>query len=300
MNFESIVNLYRSPWRTSLHILAQRRPSWLFSNYVRLARRQGLTQPGLILSFDCDTDLDAEIAEQVTEQLISSAVYPVFAVPGRNLERHPEIFRKILEWGCEFINHGYAEHAYWNSELDRYESCTFYNQLSPDEVAEDIRRGHETIVAVLGEAPCGFRAPHFGAYQERRQRWFLHNTLHDLGYRYSTSTVPAFGFVHGPVSRVTSNLVEIPVSGCFDSPLLILDSWGFFDARHDRHTPGDYREQFIKMIDFFATRQIPGLLNFYVDPSHIAGRNEFFDAIDHAVNRIYILRNYQEVIAVDE
>ncbi|HPA45994.1 MAG TPA: polysaccharide deacetylase family protein [bacterium] len=296
MNVQILKNAIASPRQTALQILARRCPKWLFRNYVRLARKQGLIQPSLILSFDCDTDRDAETAPQVTEQLIRIDICPVFAVPGTNLERNAAIYREVASKGCEFINHGYLPHAYWDEGNARFESCTFYHEMSPEQVAEDIRRGHETLVGILGRTPGGFRCPHFGTFQRRDQLRFLHATLRDLGYRYSSSTTPSYGFLHGPLNQTRSMIIEIPVSGCFDAPLNVLDSWAFFSGRKEHSTPQDYRDQMMKVVDYYAAGKFPALLNFYADPSHVAGRSEFFDAMCYASERIHIWQSFQEML----
>ncbi|HOE11870.1 MAG TPA: polysaccharide deacetylase family protein [bacterium] len=296
MNLQILKNAIRSPRQTALQVIARRQPTWLFRNYVCLARKQGLTRPTLILSFDCDRDRDAEAALDVTGQLMEIGICPVFAVPGTNLEQNGDIYREIALRGCEFINHGYLPHAYWDDENARFESCTFYHEMRPEDIAEDIRKGHETLVKILGKAPDGFRGPHFGTFQKKSQLRFLHRTLRDLGYRYSSSTTPWYGFLHGPLYRTQSGIVEIPVSGCFDAPLNILDSWSFFSGRKERLTPQDYRDQLVKMVDYFAAGDSPALLNFYADPSHVAGRSEFFDAMCYASERIHIWRSFQEML----
>jgi hypothetical protein len=54
----------------------------LFARYGQLARRAGLDRVWLVLSFDCDTPQDADVAEAVHERLMSMGVRPVYAVPG--------------------------------------------------------------------------------------------------------------------------------------------------------------------------------------------------------------------------
>ena len=60
---------------------------------------------------------------------------------------------------------------------------TFYDQMSAAEVEADIRRGHETVTKVMGEAPRGFRAPHFGSFQSPNQLALIYRVVRDLGYR---------------------------------------------------------------------------------------------------------------------
>lgn len=296
MDINTLKYVLRNPVDAAFSLTATRRPQWLFQRYVSMARRQGLQQPSLLLSFDCDTDRDAEVAEVVNERLAAMGVYPVYAVPGRNLERNADVYLRIAEQGYEFINHGYADHAYWHEESQAYHSCTFYDRMTSAEVVNDIEKGHQTHLAILKRTPLGFRGPHFGTFQNRSQLGLIHNTLDRLGYRFSTTTIPRYGFIHGPLHRVRHNLIEIPVSGGFDNPLNILDSWGFFAAPDRNCEPSDYQIQLFKLIDYFVSRELPCLLNLYVDPAHIAERLEFFEPIRHAAERMRVYRGYRELI----
>lgn len=288
-----------NPLEVGLGVIASRRPQWLLRRYASFARKQGLSQPSLLLSFDCDTDRDAEVAEEVNGRLAESGVYPVYAVPGKNLERNASVYSRIAEKGYEFINHGYADHAYWDDGAQAYRSCTFYDRLTPSKVVEDIERGHRVHLDLFGKAPTGFRGPHFGTFQKRPHLRLLYKTLHRLGYRYSTSTLPNYGFIHGPLHRLRQGLVEIPVTGCFDTPLIVLDSWAFFAAPDRQFESRDYQTQLLKLVDFFVTRELPCLLNLYVDPSHVAERLEFFEAIRHAAERMRLYSSYRELLESD-
>jgi hypothetical protein len=260
-------------------MLAKFRPQLLFLNYARLARQQGLNRPYFILSFDCDTELDIAVVEQLHAWLTQIGIQPVYAVPGQLLEKGIEVYRRIAFRGAEFMNHGYYVHTRYNSESRTYEGTFFYNKLSRKNILDDIQRGHDTQLALFGKAPLGFRIPHFGTFQRPQDLKFIYDTLKQLGYKYSSSTTPLYGFLHGPLSRVRGELYEIPVSGGYDNPPAILDSWGA------RYAPGriggeeNYRQQFAKMLGFFQGAGRSGLLNYYVDPSQVYDWPVFFDCM---------------------
>lgn len=193
------------------------------------------------------------------------------------------------------MNHGYKIHAYYDEESNDYKSCFFYDKLSKDEVVEDIKKGHETHVRIFGKAPNSFRTAHFGTFQRRSQLKFLHDNLSRLGYEYSSSTVPFYAFRYGPFKDVGNGLREIPVSGCFDDPLIILDSWGFMIKKFGNRNEEVYKEQMIKIVSWFSERNLPGLLNFYVDPSHVINSNSFFEAILFAKKHITFIDCYKKL-----
>lgn len=268
-----------------MSLLGRHKPEILFNHYVRLARRQGLRRAYFILSFDCDTDLDIEVVEEVHTRLAEIGIMPVYAVPGQLLERGKAVYRRLADQGAEFINHGYYTHTRYHSQTGAYESIFFYDQLPRETILDDIRRGHRACLEVVGQAPTGFRVPHFGTFQHPKHLKFLHKTLADMGYAYSTSTAPVYGFWRGPAQQVTTaagTLHELPVSGCFDYPLRILDSWGFRYAPGRRLGEEDYLEQFDKAVCFFDHLGHCGLLNYYVDPSQVYDWPQFFEAIRRA------------------
>lgn len=252
-------------------------PELLFRNYFRLCRQQGLTRPYFILSFDCDTVQDIEVVAGVHARLQDMGITPVYAVPGQLLEKGQSVYRQIANTGAEFINHGYTEHCHYDSESEIYISSFFYDQLPSAVVKNDILQGHETQIRILGRHPKGFRVPHFGTFQDDEHLTFLFDALIELGYQYSTSTLPLFGFCNGPAKKVANEFYEIPVSGCFDYPLTILDSWSFRFAPNRRVTESDYINQFSKMAQMI--RKGNALLNVYADPSQIYNWEGFFESM---------------------
>jgi hypothetical protein len=146
-------------------------------------------------------------------------------------------------------------------------------------VREDIINGDRNLRATLGIAPQGFRAPHFGTFQKPAQLRFQHSVLRELGYAFSTSTLPLYAYRFGPAFR-DFGVLELPVSGMGSMPLRILDSWGCFQAPGRRFGPDDFVREGRLAADRFAALGI-GLLNFYADPSHIHDREEFFTTVAH-------------------
>lgn len=251
-------------------------PSQALSTYRSRAAGSGLDQLYLVLSFDCDTPEDIEVAWSVHERLLDIGICASYAVPGALLQMGASVYRKIAGTGAEFLNHGGRSHTYFDTERGHYRSCFFYDQQLRHVLEDDIIEGDRIVTEVIGTKPDGFRTPHFGTFQQREQLLFLHRTLAKLGYRYSTSTTPFAGLRFGPVFT-DLGLMEFPVSGQGDNPLTILDSWGCFHAPDRELSPADYQRKALAMVKLLAGG--PGILNYYADPCHIANEPLFFETM---------------------
>lgn len=250
--------------------------------YVRKARAIGLHDVRLFLSFDCDTDLDPKAALEVMAFLSALGIKGTFAVPGAELRRSAESYRRLAGQGAEFMNHGDRAHAAW--EEDRFVSVTFYERMAFDEVEADIRKGHETVEAVLGVRPQGFRAPHFGHFQAPDQLALVHRVARDLGYRYCSTTLPAYGLQHGPVHDA-GGIIELPTFGTIRSPVSLLDSWSHLTDRRDYALSDMFETLLIETVDTLSRLELPALLTWYVDPAHVAGQAPFERAMQHLAKR---------------
>ena len=251
----------------------------LFNRYHKLSRSAGLDKIYFILSFDCDTFDDIDVVWNVHSRLIDMEIKPVYAVPGELLNRGEKVYRRISETGGEFINHGDTQHTYFDKSAGRHRSHFFYDELPLERVREDIVQGDVCLREILGVQTRGFRTPHFGTFQKPHQLRFLHSVLHDLGYIFSTSTVPLYAFRYGPIFRAFG-AVELPVSGMASRPLNILDSWSCFMAADRTMTPQDYLREGEAISQLFKGLGV-GLLNFYADPIHIHDSDIFFETVSH-------------------
>lgn len=274
-----LIKVAGDPVRVAYTVRERLSPEGLFTRYARLAREVGLDRLYLVLSFDCDIEGDIAVVEGLHERLRGMGAKPVYAVPGELLQRGRDTYRRVLAAGGEFLNHGYTEHTYFDTRLGAHASCFFYDQLSLDTVREDVVRGDACVKEVLGVAPQGFRAPHFGTFQKAGQLRFLHGVLQELDYAFSTSTVPLWGFRRGPVFD-DFGVAELPVSGMGHHPLTILDSWGCYMAPGRRLGPEDYRSEGVLAGKRMARLGV-GVLNYYADPCHIHDQESFFDTVAH-------------------
>ena len=267
----------RDPRATGYALRGKLTPDALFRRYAARARGAGLDRVYFVLSFDCDTEDDIAVVWDVHSRLADMGVQPVYAVAGDLLRTGEKVYRRIRETGAQFINHGNRKHTYFDDALGRHASCFFYDEEPREDIRGDIMGGDETLRAVLGVEPIGFRTPHFGTFQRREQLVFLHGVLKELGYRFSTSTVPLHGFRHGAIFDAFG-LPEIPVSGCATTPLRILDTWSCFMAPDRVLSPKDYLregEAMSKRLSALGT----GVLNYYADPIHIHDQPIFFETV---------------------
>ena len=73
-------------------------------------------------------------------------------------------------------------------------------------------------------------------------------------------------------------MYEFPITGRYSSPLLILDSWGFFAAPSRKETEQDYLLEIKKMTNII--KKNCGIINIYADPSHVVKSDFFFKSMD--------------------
>ena len=275
--FDKVRRAVRDPLAAGYAIRGKLDRDTLFKRYASRARAAGLDRVYFVLSFDCDTEDDIAVVWDVHSRLADMGVQPVYAVAGDLLRTGEKVYGRIRETGAQFINHGNRKHTYFDDALGRHASCFFYDEEPREDIRNDIMGGDETLRAVLDVEPIGFRTPHFGTFQRREQLVFLHNVLKELGYRFSTSTVPLYGFRHGAIFD-TYGFPEIPVSGCATAPLRILDTWSCFMAPGRTLSPADYRREGKAMSQRLGALGA-GILNYYADPIHIHDQPIFFETV---------------------
>ncbi len=269
-------------------------PQLFWQWYSYQARTQGFDRLYLTLSFDCDTRQDIEAAEGLHVWLSEHNIKTTFAVPGAQLEEGAMVYRSLAKMGADFINHGAKSHTTWKS--DHYESSAFYDLMSPQEVIDDIRKGHEIVKRVLGKPPRGFRGPHFGKFQEKWQLDLIYSTIKSLNYTYATTTVPLYSLIHGPAGQA-AGLYEFPLSGSAQAPVSILDSYTYLISSRERIATDDYGIALMRTVERLLAWNICGLLNIYVDPSHVINNDLFFDAMEYIVERGVPSLQYPDVIS---
>jgi peptidoglycan/xylan/chitin deacetylase (PgdA/CDA1 family) len=255
-------------------------PHLFWDPYSIHARESGLQEPLILLSFDSDTDEDADASISLFERLQNIGIPATFAVPGFQLERGAKAYKELFKRGAKFINHGGAAHTEWRT--GRYWSVNFYSQKTSHEVREDIRAGHQIFQDVLGYTPSGFRAPHFGHFQTDDALALIHDELKQLGtYIFCSSSLAYRTRVNGPVIQF-NGMLEIPIIGTYQWPTRIFDSYGHLLSMENRRVNAKYASKWFESVIDIHKRNIPALLNYYSDPSHVAENNAYFEAIEEA------------------
>jgi hypothetical protein len=270
-------------------------PRLFWQRYSALAHRQGFDRLYLILSFDCDTPQDAEAASIIHEWLSGHGIKATYAVPGKQLEEGAKIYQSLAAKGAAFINHGARPHTIWQS--DHYQSSAFYNLMTPSEVVEDIQKGHEIVTRVIGAYPRGFRGPHFGRFQRPEDLALIYTTSKKLDYSFSTTTVPEFGFRFGP-ARKANGIIEFPLSGSAKAPISLLDSYTYIQDSKNRIVSDEYGKLLKFTVKQLVNWNVSGLLNIYVDPSHVVRNAGFYEALNLITDLKIPSMNYEDIISM--
>jgi peptidoglycan/xylan/chitin deacetylase (PgdA/CDA1 family) len=252
------------------------------ATYFQRASACGLNGLTLFLSFDCDTDWDIDVVEELDTFLKQRNIVPTYAVPGMQLQRGRDVYGALAKSGREFMNHGAHSHTEWKD--DQYVPITFYLDMTEEEIVADIESGHQIVTDVTGTRPIGFRAPHFGCFQRDEDLDLIYRTIGKLNYIYASTTVPEKALVNGPAWRV-GEIMELPTSGSARYPNLILDTWTQLTDRRRYALGQSYYELFAETIETFERDGRNALLSWYGDPSHSWGQMAFLKAMDLIAER---------------
>jgi hypothetical protein len=224
-----------------------------------------------IISFDCDFPRDIEALPELVPLLQQYNIPASFACIGQWVRQFPAEHKLLVDAGFEIINHTETHPNLYHPNYDYARvdglSREKFNQISPQRRREEIERGHETIVEVLGVEPAGFRTPHFGALHVDD----VYAPLSAMGYRFSSSVLAAERGV-APY-RIPEGLWELPVSPCPLHPFGVFDSWHSLSKQGASHTcQGDLAELFAQLVEVVA--QNGGLANVYFDPKDVLASGE--------------------------
>ena len=276
-----------------LKILHRLNPDFIWHLYAKKCKKI-FEKSYFILSFDCDTEEDINVAWDVHSRLQDMGITPVYAVPGALLQKGEKVYQRIFETGAEFINHGGREHTHFDTPHNRYASCFFYDQQPFETLKADILQGHKILQDVLGITPDVWRTPHFGTFQHQDHLNFLYELLKENNYKISTSTSPMMAYKNGPLYK-KKDIIEVPVTGIFSEPFNIMDTWAYFGAPNRVKMPIDYLKTCTSLSQFAS--QNPLLINIYGDPSHINNHPEFFQAMKQMSLHISSI-NYTQLLEV--
>jgi len=249
-----------------------------------------------IFSLDCDTTEDLKYIPKLHDKLSRQNILPTYAVPGELLLKDVTLFKELKKKGAEFINHGYNLHTHYDTKNKIYLSTHFYKDYSDSQIEIDIKKGHDTITEIFNEQPIGFRTPHFGTLKSNKKKNLIYKVLTKLNYKFSTSNTPIDSFWNLPIYKNNKGLFEISLTGSFDRPHIILDSWNFKFANNRYFAEDDYFQQICKIKKYFNLKNTNILINIYADPSHLKNWDSFFESIKLLQNFKNI--NYSNLIEI--
>lgn len=242
--------------------------------YGSVVKSDYLKQTIFVISFDCDIAEDLLDIEEIVNRLLAINISPVLAIPTEILDSFKDTALKLSNIGIEFLNHGHKIHTARNG--NHYYSIYDYEKLSKLDVQKDIFSAHEWFQTNMPNEVTGFRTPHFGNVQDRIKIKFIYNYVRKLGYKYSSSRLPYFLYRDGIKNH--KGIIEFPLSGAYNSPLKILDSFNYFDQSTGTFDGENYLNELITLTMSYKSNT-KGLINLYVDPSHIKNSEEFWIAM---------------------
>jgi peptidoglycan/xylan/chitin deacetylase (PgdA/CDA1 family) len=111
----------------------------------------------VIFSFDDGPNAHADTTARLLDVLSRYDIRALFVLLGENVERHPELVRRIRDEGHLIVNHGYGDK--W---------AIF---MGDEEFTRNLIRGEEALTAVLGAEPAPrLYRPQGGLYQKQQQQ----------------------------------------------------------------------------------------------------------------------------------
>jgi len=232
----------------------------------RLADGRGV----LNLSFDVDYPEDAAALGDLCDTLAGMNLVASFAVIGKLVEKYPREHRLLVEAGHEILNHTYT-----HPDHELLHPRENFDGLTLSAQKEQIERCHQACGDVLGVAPQGFRAPHFGNMSGRG----FYSALSEAGYRYSSSVISVDSPEFGLPFVASEGIWELPVSCCPRHPFTALDTWHALRKKRARHTaPGKFAALVSEAAGLAAGNG--GYLNLYLDPRDVVEYEEARRGLD--------------------
>ena len=135
------------------------------------------------------------------EQFSIWGIKATFFTVGAVARRYPQLIREISDAGHELACHGNK-----HFQVDK---------LTPETFRQDLKENIKVLENLSGQQVSGFRAPTFSI--TKKTSW-AYDVLSDLGFRYSSSVLPARNPLYGwpefgrSPRRLASGLWELPIT----------------------------------------------------------------------------------------
>ncbi len=192
----------------SFWVKTNRFVKWIFPNYVWDIPNN---ENKVFLTFDDGPT--PEITEWTLEQLKKYDAKATFLCIGNNIEKHPEIFQKVIDEGHAIGNHTFDHLKGWETNTDKYVEDVSLCQsqiLNPTRV-EDERSGaksHSNDSEQAKQIPNLFRPP-YGKIKPSQSR-----ALRKLGYKIIMWDVLSYDFEQTITpEKCLDNVLKNTVSG---------------------------------------------------------------------------------------
>lgn len=121
--------------------------------------------------------------------LKANNIRATFFVLGSNVQRYPELARRIVEEGHQIGNHSWS-HAN-------------FGKLSDAKARSEIRRTHDLIVKTCGRAPTAFRPP-YGILNLRQRTWIQQ----EFGYRVQLWDIDTEDWKLGSTNAIAGRITQ--------------------------------------------------------------------------------------------
>ena len=105
---------------------------------------------GMKVAVTFDDGPNPRMTPQILAELAKRRIHVTFFLIGRNVKAHPELAKAMVEAGHEVANHTFTHPT--------------LSKLSDAAVADELRRGQDTLHAATGVTPNLFRPP-YGAFK---------------------------------------------------------------------------------------------------------------------------------------
>ena len=92
-----------NPFYSASFLAGNFAPSFFRNRYLNQTNKFGVKGKYFILSFDCDTEKDIEVVDEVHQRLARLNITPSYAVPGELLKKGASEYSKLKNKGAEFI-----------------------------------------------------------------------------------------------------------------------------------------------------------------------------------------------------
>lgn len=116
----------------------------LYADYPFIVKKAQTETKQIALTFDDGPE--ALHTEYILQILASENVKATFFLLGKNIEKHPQLAKKIVEAGHDVGNHSYSHRNFY-----------YLNQI---EITEEIKESQYQFYSVFGTFPIYFRPPY--------------------------------------------------------------------------------------------------------------------------------------------